>query len=76
MIRGITFFLFFLKSELRDQLRKARLDEERTSNQLQKTKAKVAKLEVDLVRYAFFQMKQYNLGFTSIGNKFYQTKAM
>ena len=36
-------------AELRDQLRKARLDEERATNQLQKSKAKVAKLEVELV---------------------------
>lgn len=38
-------------AELRDQLRKARLDEERASNQLQKSKAKVAKLEVDLAAF-------------------------
>ena len=45
--------------ELRDQLRKARLDEERASNQLQKSKAKVAKLEVDIAAYRDNAIKDF-----------------
>ena len=37
--------------ELRDQLRKARLDEERASNQLHKSKSRVAKLEVEIASH-------------------------
>jgi hypothetical protein len=48
-----------LTPELRDQLRKARLDEERASNQLQKAKAKVAKLEVDLSNFRENTMAEF-----------------
>ena len=50
---------FFCQSELRDQLRKARLDEERASNQLQKSKAKVAKLEVDIAGFRENAMTEF-----------------
>ena len=50
---------FFCQSELRDQLRKARLDEERASNQLQTSKAKVAKLEVDIAGFRENAMTEF-----------------
>ena len=57
--------------ELRDQLRKSRLDEERTSHQLQKSKAKIAKLETEVASFRENAMSDFVT--TAARNRYYKT---